>query len=86
MGSLPAYNMEASTVSIYNTSKPIWTNIFKHGAGPRVDDYMFVTDSVGMQLCLESGLMKCCNNLQGSAKSRKGEKHDNLVFNIYVHM
>ena len=44
--------------AIPKISKPIGANInmSKHGAGPRVDGYMFVTDAVGMHVWLEAGL------------------------------
>jgi hypothetical protein len=41
-----------------DTSKPIWANIAKHGAGPRVDAYMFVSDTIGMQVWLDAGQEK----------------------------
>ena len=39
-------------------SKPMLPKMSKHGFGPRVDGYMFVTDAVGMHVLLEAGLLK----------------------------
>jgi hypothetical protein len=59
---VPAANSIEATFC--DTSKPIWANIAEHGAGPRVDGYMFVTDAVGMQVWLDAG---------------QGEKHTIVV-------
>jgi hypothetical protein len=57
-----------------DTSKPIWANIAKHGAGPRVDAYMFVSDAIGMQVWLDAGQEKTTHSKKLPLRSAKAQR------------
>ena len=48
---------ENPELELCNRSKRIWANISATGAGPRVEGYMFVTDTIGLDIWLQAGVL-----------------------------